>query len=546
MDDDDDVFSAAVASVSDVGDDPTEGLLLSPLTQDPARLADMFAVAAEEGLLPPIPDSARLDDMFAVDTEEGLLPPIPDHIDSATAVDADSPTRRKRAKLTDGHGGKKKYRIWSEEDDKILIKVYNYYKRHAGYMDQGLWETIAAELSSPEVLNREIGGESARRRYYRLLGGRATTREGLERREDGGRLSEPDDRYSEPNLPTPPPTAVTRPVLDSPQQVDFSGIPTSDLFHRLPPPTRPVLDSSQQTQPEPEPAPLAPPPSPALGAAHYVNEYGGSRLLWTADEDKSLEDTTNHYRNLPRGQGRGGPLWEQVASRLSEVLGRKITETAARERLRRVEKGKKKVNRQTQPEPPPPPLAPQPEPAPAPVRPSLPPSESRPSEGQPVGLPVGLPLPQTLEASTSQLDDGDKGSVRYAAMKHYPYVIMNKNKSKNKSKNITKKKITKKKHFKNKRSSKRHSKKKRSKKRNTRNQRGGDTLEYFVQGRGWVSGSITYNGDGSITVDGNNIKCKGHYKDGNVWAFEQPGGEIEYIRPEDPSNMADLLTNWGC
>lgn len=84
-------------------------------------------------------------------------------------------------------------------------------------------------------------------------------------------------------------------------------------------------------------------------------------------------------------------------------------------------------------------------------------------------------------------------------------------------------------------------------KRKNRNQRGGDTLEYFSPGRGWISGSIDYNGDGSITVNGKNIKCGNYYEHGNGWAFEQPGGgEIVYIRPSDPSNMTDLLTNWGC
>jgi hypothetical protein len=90
-----------------------------------------------------------------------------------------------------------------------------------------------------------------------------------------------------------------------------------------------------------------------------------------------------------------------------------------------------------------------------------------------------------------------------------------------------------------------------SKRRKTRNQRGGDKLEYLVPATAvaaasWVSGNISYNNDKSITVNGNNIKCGAYCKQGHGWAFDQPDGTIVYIRPEDPSDMTDLLTKWGC
>jgi hypothetical protein len=118
----------------------------------------------------------------------------------------------------------------------------------------------------------------------------------------------------------------------------------------------------------------------------------------------------------------------------------------------------------------------------------------------------------------------------------------------------SKKKHSKKKHSKKKHSKKKHSKKKLSKKRRKRKyiQKGGDTLDYYDEQLGWVTGSITYNDDGSITVNGNQIKCGGYEEkfkpngDFHSWAFEQPGGGFQYIRPREPSNMTDLLTNWGC
>jgi hypothetical protein len=109
-----------------------------------------------------------------------------------------------------------------------------------------------------------------------------------------------------------------------------------------------------------------------------------------------------------------------------------------------------------------------------------------------------------------------------------------------------KKHKTKKRRSKKYRSKKKRSKKKRRKTRKTRNQRGGDKLEYLVPTVGWVSGDITYNIDGSMTVNGNNIKCGSYYEHGHGWAVDQPDGRILYFRPLDPSNMTDLLTNWGC
>ena len=54
-------------------------------------------------------------------------------------------------------------------------------------------------------------------------------------------------------------------------------------------------------------------------------------------------------------------------------------------------------------------------------------------------------------------------------------------------------------------------------------------------------GTISYNGGGSITVNGNKIKCGNYYEHGTGWAFEQPNDIILYIKPSDPSNMTDLL-----
>ena len=119
----------------------------------------------------------------------------------------------------------------------------------------------------------------------------------------------------------------------------------------------------------------------------------------------------------------------------------------------------------------------------------------------------------------------------------------------------SKKKHSKKKHSKKKRSKKKRSKKKRSKKRRSRKyiQKGGDTLEYYdEQQLGWVTGEITYNDDGSITVNGNQIECGAYEErlkpngDFHCWAFLQPNGIYQNIRPRDPSNMTDLLTKWGC
>ena len=90
------------------------------------------------------------------------------------------------------------------------------------------------------------------------------------------------------------------------------------------------------------------------------------------------------------------------------------------------------------------------------------------------------------------------------------------------------------------------------KRRKTWNQRGGDRLDYFVPQQGWVTGDITYNGNNTITVNGIEIKCASYEEkfdtNGNFhcWSFLQPNGTYIYIRPREPSNMTDLLTEWGC
>ena len=167
-----------------------------------------------------------------------------------------------------------------------------------------------------------------------------------------------------------------------------------------------------------------------------------------------------------------------------------------------------------------------PPPVPPPEPPPVPPPE--PSSAPPVPPPEPSSAPPVLSVSGDDFLFPQSGFAG------------NKIKSK--------KKRYKKKRSKKKRSKKKRSKKKRSKRRRSRKyiQKGGDSLQIWMGG-GWQSHNITYNGDGSITVDGKKIKCGKYYEwFGGCWAFEQPDGKIVYIKPSNPSNMTDLLTNWGC
>ena len=126
-----------------------------------------------------------------------------------------------------------------------------------------------------------------------------------------------------------------------------------------------------------------------------------------------------------------------------------------------------------------------------------------------------------------------------------------KKKSKSNRKKKSKKR-TKKSKKRTKKSKKRTKKSKSNRKRKSKsnhkkklNQKGGYLAEVFIPGRGWVQGSVKFNGN-KINVAGVDIECGGYEEWGNGgWAFTQKDRTIKYIRMVD-ATFEDFLTEWGC